>query len=82
MLARGGACSQVFVFGPERAAYEARVPRDVQDAVATVLQEYPGAVRLFLKEQLYRRFEGNGVSGLDPLTLRERVRAHLKAMEV
>jgi N-methylhydantoinase B len=71
-----------FVFGPERAAYEARVPRDVQDAVATVLQEYPGAVRLFLKEQLYRRFEGNGVSGLDPLTLRERVRAHLKAMEV
>jgi len=71
-----------FVFGPERAAYEARVPKDLQDVVAAVLQEYPGAVRLFLKEQLYRRFEADGVSGLDQVTLHERVRAHLKAMEV
>jgi hypothetical protein len=34
-----------FVFGPERAAYEARTPGDLQEGVMVVLQEYPGAVR-------------------------------------
>jgi len=67
-----------FVFGPERSEYERRIPRALQDVVATELLGYPGSLRLFLKEQLYQRLEGNGIADADPVTLRERVRAHLK----
>jgi N-methylhydantoinase B len=69
-----------FVFGPERIGYETRIPPALQDAVATELLEYPGSVRLFLKEQLYQRLEGNGVADADPVTLLERVRACLKEL--
>jgi hypothetical protein len=80
-LARGRARDE-FVFGPERTEYERRLPPALQDAVATALLEYPGAVRHFLKEQLYQKLEENGAAALDPAALRERVQALLKEMEL
>jgi N-methylhydantoinase B len=70
-----------FVFGPERAEYEGQLPPAVQDAAAGVLLEYPGAVRHYLKEQLYARLEENGPLDLDPLALREHLRGLLKQLE-
>jgi N-methylhydantoinase B len=71
-----------FGFGAERDAYERRLPPAVQDAVATELLAHPGSHRHFLKEQLYTALEANGPMDLDPVALRERVRAILKSIEL
>jgi N-methylhydantoinase B len=53
-----------FVYGPERAAYEARLPAELQDVVAELLAAYPAASRQFLRDRLYARIEA------DPAILR------------
>src|SRR2546425_326850 len=69
-----------FNFGPEREAYERRLPPEVQDVVATELLAYPGSSRHFLKERVYDSLLANGAVELDLLALRERVRAIVKAI--
>ena len=51
--------TEEFVFGPERAAYEARLPSSVQDLVAELLVVYPAATRQFLRDRLYARIESD-----------------------
>jgi N-methylhydantoinase B len=46
-----------FVFGPERAAYEARLPAVVQDVVVELLATYPAATRQYLRDGLYAQIE-------------------------
>jgi N-methylhydantoinase B len=69
-----------FSFGPEREAYERRLPPAVQDAVGVELLEYPGSYRQFLKEGIYDALEANGPLDLDPVMLRERIRALVKTI--
>ena len=69
-----------FTFGPEREAYERRLPPGVQDAVGAELLQYPGSYRHFLKEQVYDALEANGPLDLDPVALRERIRAIVKGV--
>jgi N-methylhydantoinase B len=69
-----------FSFGPEREAYERRLPPAVQDEVGAELLEYPGSYRHFLKEQVYDVLEGNGPLDLDPVALREWIRAIVKTI--
>jgi hypothetical protein len=71
-----------FSFGREREAYERRLPAGVQDAVAAELASYPGSYRHFLKEQVYDALVVNGAAALDPVALRERVRAILKSVRL
>jgi N-methylhydantoinase B len=69
-----------FSVGPEREAYERRLPPAVQDAVGAELLQYPGSSRHFLKEQIYDALEANGPLDLDPVALRERVRSLVKTI--
>src|SRR5256712_8790749 len=78
--ARGRPQHASFSFGPEREAYERRLPPEVQDVVATELLAYPGSSRHFLKERVYDSLLANGAVELDLLALRERVRAIVKAI--
>jgi len=71
-----------FGFGPEREAYERGLPPAVQDAVAAALLGHPGSYRHFLKELVYETLETNGPVDLDSLSLRERVRAILKSIQL
>lgn len=58
--------AEEFVFGPERAAYEDRLPALIQDAVAELLVEFPAGIRQFLRDRLYAEIEGNGEFGSQP----------------
>ncbi len=69
-----------FSFGPERETYERRLPPGLQDIVGAELLEYPASYRHFLKEQVYEALQANGPLDLDPVALRERVRAIVKAI--
>jgi hypothetical protein len=71
-----------FSLGPEREDYERRLPPGVQDAVAAELQTYSGSYRNYLKEQVYDALTANGPVDLDPVALRERVRAILKSVRL
>jgi N-methylhydantoinase B len=71
-----------FSVGPEREAYERRLPPAVQDAVAAELQAYSGSYRHYLKEQVYDALTASGATALDPVALRERVRAVLKSVRL
>jgi len=50
--------------------------------VAAELLGHPGSYRHFLKEQVYAALEANGPADLDPVALRERVRAILKSIQL
>jgi N-methylhydantoinase B len=65
-----------FVFGAERAAYEARLPAELQDIVAELLAAFPAASRQFLRDRLYARIEAEP-GFLRGAKLRERVGALL-----
>jgi N-methylhydantoinase B len=69
-----------FSFGPEREAYERRLPPAVQDAVGVELLDHPASYRHFLKEGIYDALEANGPLDLDPVMLRERIRAIVKTI--
>ncbi|MEJ0019831.1 MAG: hydantoinase B/oxoprolinase family protein [Acetobacteraceae bacterium] len=43
-----------FVFGAERAAYEAMLPLALQDALAALLLEHPSSVRQYLRGRVYQ----------------------------
>lgn len=79
--ARRGAPAPEFVHGPERAAYERRLPEAVQDDVAAVLLECPAGIRHFLKEQLYDWIVEAGPAGATREALRERARTLLNRLE-
>ncbi|PYO30474.1 MAG: hypothetical protein DMD86_13495 [Candidatus Rokuibacteriota bacterium] len=79
---RRASAAAEFDFGTERDAYERRLPPAVQDAVAAELLGHPGSYRHFLKEQVYAALEANGPADLDPVALRERVRAILKSIQL
>ena len=49
--------TEEFVFGQERADYEARLPAPIQDLVAELLSAYPAATRQFLRDRLYAHIE-------------------------
>jgi N-methylhydantoinase B len=67
-----------FVFGEERAAYEARLPPLVQDLVAELLNECPAATRQFLRDRLYARIEADEkVRGYPAVVLRRELQAML-----
>jgi N-methylhydantoinase B len=67
-----------FVFGKERAAYEARLPPLVQDLVAELLSECPAATRQFLRDRLYARIEADEkVSRYPAVVLRRELQAML-----
>src|SRR5258706_9088173 len=51
--------TEEFVYGPERAAYEQRLPEVIQDLVAALLTAYPAATRQFLRDRLYQRIEAD-----------------------
>jgi N-methylhydantoinase B len=51
-----------FLFGPERLAYEARFPEPLQDLVAEALLRLPVPFRHYLKEEIYRRIEADGLA--------------------
>jgi N-methylhydantoinase B len=51
--------TEEFVFGPERAAYENRLPSAIQDLVAELLTAYPAATRQFLRDRLYEQVASN-----------------------
>jgi hypothetical protein len=80
--ARHTATPAEFSFGPERDAYEERLPATVQDVVAVELLGYPGSYRHFLKDQVYEILEATGSRDLEPVALRRRVRAMLKSILV
>ncbi len=70
--------TEEFVYGPERAAYEARLPEQVQDIVVQLLAAYPAATRQFLRDRLYARIEAEaGLRSGDDATLRRRLGAAL-----
>ena len=50
--------------------------------VETELSDHPGSYRHFLKEQVYAALEANGPADLDPVALRERIRAILKSIQL
>jgi N-methylhydantoinase B len=78
---RGRSSTEEFVFGPERAAYETRLPEAVQDLIAELLTEYPAATRQFLRDRLYARIEGDAsLRGDAPAALRARFGALLEEL--
>ncbi len=79
---RGAGAAPPFSFGEERDQSESRFPPALQDAVAAETEAYPAWFRHFLKEQVFDALEAEPSPGLDPLALRERVRAVLKALPV
>lgn len=72
--------SEEFTFGPERTAYETRLPSAVQDLVAELLAAYPAATRQFLRDRLYARIEGDAAFASQPTAaLRRELQAQLDA---
>jgi N-methylhydantoinase B len=70
-----------FVYGPERAAYEQRLPAAIQDLVADLLSAYPAATRQFLRDRLYQRIEVDAALKTgDAMALRRRLGGLLEAL--
>jgi hypothetical protein len=71
--------TEEFVFGPERAEYEGRLPLSIQDLVAELLMAYPAATRQFLRDRLYERIESNaGLRRQSAVALRGTLQAILE----
>jgi hypothetical protein len=51
-----------FVFGRERLDYETRFPEELQDIVVRTVCRFPIPYRHFMKEELYKRIDGDGLS--------------------
>src|SRR5207253_7646560 len=49
-----------FTYGPERDAYEAAFPPDVQDALAKALLAVPASQRQFYKSRVWAKVTDNG----------------------
>jgi N-methylhydantoinase B len=73
--------SEEFVHGPERAAYEQRLPPAIQDLVAALLGSYPAATRQFLRDRLYECIERDAALKTgDQAALRRRLASLLEAL--
>ncbi len=73
--------TEEFVYGPERAAYEQRLPEVIQDLVAALLAVYPAATRQFLRDRLYQRIEADAALKTgDTAALRRRLGDLLEAL--
>jgi len=72
--------SEEFVLGPERKAYEERLPPLVQDLVAELLAAYPAATRQYLRDSLYARIESESeLRGTPAQALRRKLASLLEA---
>jgi N-methylhydantoinase B len=70
-----------FVYGPERAAYEQRLPAAIQDLVAELLRAYPAATRQFLRDRIYQRIEADtALKTGDETALRRRLSSLLEVL--
>jgi N-methylhydantoinase B len=58
-----------FLFGPERAEYEAVLPPALQDLVSSLLAARPGPVRQFARDRLYAALERNPALRAKPPSL-------------
>ncbi len=70
-MAAGRPPLAAFTYGPEREAYEAKLPEAFQDLVNKVLADEPASSRLYLRDIIYRRVLERGRAGLDEAALRK-----------
>ncbi len=77
-IRQGASSAEEFVFGKERASYEATLPVAFQDMLARLLADKPAAVRQYARGRLYAIVEKDGsLLDLPPAELERKVTAEL-----